>query len=86
MVECREGCKEYLESKATSGSALRPTAKKLAAREGIDLLTLANQRMAIRSRCGYRTLLAERPKPLSRMRQIIAQRLTESFTHAPHFF
>ncbi len=31
-------------------------------------------------------LLAERPKPMTRMRQIIAQRLTESYTHAPHFF
>ena len=31
-------------------------------------------------------ILAERPKPLARMRQIIAQRLTGSYTHAPHFF
>ena len=30
--------------------------------------------------------IAERPKPMTRMRQIIAPRLTESFTTTPHFF
>ena len=30
--------------------------------------------------------MAERPRPLSRMRQVIAQRLTQSALTAPHFY
>ena len=30
--------------------------------------------------------MAERPKPMSKMRQVIAQRLTQSVVTAPHFF
>ncbi len=77
----------YLEAKGYGRIRITPTAKKLAAREGIDLLTLAPKEDGTQiSVADIETLLAERPKPLSRMRLIIAQRLTESFTHAPHFF
>ena len=30
--------------------------------------------------------VAEKPKPMCRMRQIIAQRLTQSFRDTPHFY
>jgi len=79
--------KDYLEAKAYSRIRITPTAKNLAAREGIDLLTLAAKddggQITV---ADIERVLAERPKPMSRMRQIIAQRLTESYTHAPHFF
>jgi pyruvate dehydrogenase E2 component (dihydrolipoamide acetyltransferase) len=77
----------YLEIKGYGQRRITPTAKKLAAREGIDLLSLRPEADAGRvTRVDIETVIAERPKPLTRMRQIIAQRLTESFTHAPHFF
>jgi pyruvate dehydrogenase E2 component (dihydrolipoamide acetyltransferase) len=79
--------KEYLEAQGYGCLRITPAAKKLAAREGIDLLRLAPKddggQIAM---ADIERLLAERPKPLTRMRQIIAQRLTESYTHAPHFF
>jgi pyruvate dehydrogenase E2 component (dihydrolipoamide acetyltransferase) len=79
--------KQYLEAKGYSRIRITPTAKNLAAGKGINLLSLAPKEDG--SQVGVadiERLLAERPKPLSRMRQIIAQRLTESYTHAPHFF
>ena len=79
--------KQFLEAKGYSRIRITPTAKNLAAAKGINLLSLAPKEDG--SQIGVadiERLLAERPKPLSRMRQIIAQRLTESYTHAPHFF
>ena len=77
----------YLEAKGYARVRITPTAKKLAATEGINLLSLAPKDDG--SQIGVadiQVILDERPKPMSRMRQIIAQRLTESVTHAPHFF
>ena len=79
--------KEYLEAKGYASVRITPVARKLAAREGINLLDLAPKEDG--SQIGVadiQRILDERPKPMSRMRQIIAQRLTESVTHAPHFF
>jgi pyruvate dehydrogenase E2 component (dihydrolipoamide acetyltransferase) len=78
--------KEYLEAKDYGLLRITPTAKQLASREGIDLLSLARKDGSQITVADIERLLAERPKPLSRMRQIIAERLTESYTHAPHFF
>lgn len=79
--------KDYLEAEGYARLRITPTAKKLAAREGINLLSLAgNQNGDQITVADIERVLAERPKPMSRMRQIIAQRLTESYTHAPHFF
>jgi pyruvate dehydrogenase E2 component (dihydrolipoamide acetyltransferase) len=79
--------KQHLEAQGYGRLRITPTAKKLAAREGINLLSLApkedGSQIAVADIDG---LLAERPKPMTRMRQIIARRLTESYTHAPHFF
>jgi pyruvate dehydrogenase E2 component (dihydrolipoamide acetyltransferase) len=79
--------KEYLDSQGYNRLRITPTAKKLAAQEGIDLLSLVrNQNGDQITVADVERIVAERPKPLSRMRQIIAERLTDSFTHAPHFF
>ena len=79
--------KAYLEARGYASLRITPTAKQLAAREGIDLLSLEpkedGSQIAV---ADIERLLAERPKPMTRMRQIIAERLTESYTHAPHFF
>jgi pyruvate dehydrogenase E2 component (dihydrolipoamide acetyltransferase) len=79
--------RQYLEEQGYSRLRITPTAKQLAVREGIDLLTLPRKddgsQIAV---ADIERILAERPKPMTRMRQIIAQRLTDSFTHAPHFF
>jgi pyruvate dehydrogenase E2 component (dihydrolipoamide acetyltransferase) len=79
--------KQYLEAQGYGRLRITPTAKQLAAREGIDLLRLDKKvddsQITV---ADIERLLAERPKPMSRMRQIIAQRLAESYTHAPHFF
>jgi pyruvate dehydrogenase E2 component (dihydrolipoamide acetyltransferase) len=79
--------KQYLEAQGYGRLRISPTAKKLAAREGINLLSIEKKLEGSQTTVAdIERLLAERPKPLSRMRQIIAQRLTESYTHAPHFF
>jgi pyruvate dehydrogenase E2 component (dihydrolipoamide acetyltransferase) len=79
--------KQYLEAQGYGRLRITPTAKKLAVREGIDLLSLPHKEDGNQiTVADIERLLAERPKPLTRMRQIIAQRLTESYTRAPHFF
>ena len=79
--------KQYLETQGYGRLRITPTAKKQAAREGINLLSLGPKEDGSQiTVADIQRLLAERPKSMSRMRQIIAQRLTESYTHAPHFF
>jgi len=79
--------KRYLEAQGYDRLRITPTAKKLAARERIDLLRLGQKDDGSQfTVADIDRVLAERPKPLTRMGQIIAQRLAESYTHAPHFF
>jgi pyruvate dehydrogenase E2 component (dihydrolipoamide acetyltransferase) len=62
-------------------------AKVLAARECLDLLALREGGAAKRIEVAdVERAIAEKPKPLSKMRQVIAQRLTESVVTAPHFY
>ncbi len=78
---------QYLEAQGYGRLRITPTAKQMAAREGINLLSLEPKEDGSQiSVADIERILAERPTPLTRMRQIIAQRLTESYTHAPHFF
>jgi len=79
--------KNYLESKGYYQLRITPAAKRLAARENIDILTLdgKNARGRITVAVVERAI-AEKPQVMSRMRQVIASRLTESFTTTPHFF
>jgi pyruvate dehydrogenase E2 component (dihydrolipoamide acetyltransferase) len=79
--------KNYLESKGYYQLRITPAAKRLAAKENIDILTLDGkngpQRITVAT---VQRAIAEKPQPMSRMRQVIAARLTESFTTTPHFF
>jgi len=76
--------KNYLESKGYYQLRITPAAKRVAARENIDILSLGGPESITLTR--VKRAIAELPQPLSRMRQAIASRLTESFTTTPHFF
>ena len=79
--------KAYLETKGYDRLRITPAARKLAARENIDVLSLQPRGDSGRiTLADVRTAIAERPKAMTRMRQVIAQRLTRSFTSTPHFF
>jgi len=77
----------YLQARGYARIRISPAARQLAARERLDILDLAGTgdlgRIGI---ADVRRALAERPRAMSRMRQIIAQRLTQSVVTAPHFF
>jgi pyruvate dehydrogenase E2 component (dihydrolipoamide acetyltransferase) len=77
--------KNYLESKGYYQLRITPAAKRLAAKQNIDILTLNGKNARITVAVVQRAI-AEKPQPMSRMRQVIASRLTESFTTTPHFF
>jgi pyruvate dehydrogenase E2 component (dihydrolipoamide acetyltransferase) len=68
--------RSYLDTKGYTRLRVTPTAKKLARKEGIDLFSLQPSddggRITV---VDVETALAERPKPMGRMRRVIAQRL-----------
>jgi pyruvate dehydrogenase E2 component (dihydrolipoamide acetyltransferase) len=79
--------KAYLEARGYSQLRISPAAKQLAAKEKLDVLAIQGTADAGRiSVADVERALAEKPKPMSKMRQIIAQRLTQSVVTAPHFF
>jgi len=79
--------KAYLAAKGYERLRITPSAKDRAIKEGVDILTLEGTGTGGRIRVNdVERALAERPKPMSKMRQIIAQRLTHSYTTQPHFF
>lgn len=77
--------REYLAAQGYDRLRITPAAKALAAREEIDVLTLRadGQRITV---ADVERAIAEKPKPLSRMRQVIAQRLLHSKLTQPHFY
>jgi pyruvate dehydrogenase E2 component (dihydrolipoamide acetyltransferase) len=59
----------------------------MAREEGIDVLTIKGTGEGGRIRAeDVKRAVAEKPKKMSKMRQIIAKRLTESFMMIPHFY
>jgi pyruvate dehydrogenase E2 component (dihydrolipoamide acetyltransferase) len=79
--------KNYLESKGYYQLRISPAAKQLAAQENVDILSLGRPNPPGRiTLASIERAISEKPKPMSRMRQVIAARLTESFTTTPHFF
>jgi pyruvate dehydrogenase E2 component (dihydrolipoamide acetyltransferase) len=77
----------YLDLRGYAKLRISPTAKELAAREKVDILTIEGTGEAGRIMVeDVRRTVAQRPKALSRMRQVIAQRLTQSFRDIPHFY
>jgi pyruvate dehydrogenase E2 component (dihydrolipoamide acetyltransferase) len=77
----------YLQARGYDRLRISAAAKQLAAANKLDLLTIRGTGDGGRITVGdVERALAERPKPMSRMRQIIAQRLSQSVVTAPHFF
>jgi len=75
----------YLDAKNYHQLRITPTAKILALKEGIDILSLEPTATRITVEMIKRAV-AEKPKAMSKIRQIIARRLTRSFTSIPHFY
>ena len=79
--------KTYLEVSGYERINITPAAKQLAVQEKIDILMLERAGDAGRARVSdVERAIAEKPKPMSRMRQTIARRMTECFTTTPHFY
>ena len=79
--------RNYLQQHGYDKLRISPAAKELAAREKLDVLTIqATDDSGRISVADVQRALAERPKPMSKMRQVIAQRLTQSFRDTPHFY
>jgi pyruvate dehydrogenase E2 component (dihydrolipoamide acetyltransferase) len=79
--------KAYLTANDYASLRVSPAAKALAAKEGLDLLALrgddAGKRIEV---ADVERAVAEKPKAMSKMRQVIAQRLAQSVVTAPHFY
>lgn len=77
----------YLKARNYDKIRISPSARALAVKEGIDILTARGTgdsgRIALRD---IERAIAERPRQMSKMRHVIARRLTESFTTTPHFY
>ena len=79
--------RNYLQQHGYDKLRISPAAKELAAREKLDVLTIqATDDSGRISVADVQRALAEKPKPMSKMRQVIAQRLTQSFRDTPHFY
>lgn len=76
----------YLEAKGYDKLRITPAAKELAAKESIDLLSVAPSDGGRVTVADVERAIAEKPRTMSKMRQVIAQRLTQSVVTAPHFF
>ncbi len=77
----------YMAANGYDRLRITPAALILAVNEGINLLTVRGGgdegRIVVDD---IRRVMAERPRRMSKMRSIIADRLTQSFTTTPHFF
>ena len=77
----------YLASSGYNNLRVSPAAKRLAAKHEVDLLTVrgtgVSERLMVHD---VERSIAALPKKMSKMRQIIASRLTSSFRDIPHFY
>ncbi len=79
--------RDYLEAKGYDLLRITPAAKRLAIEEGVDVLTTRATGDAGRiTVADIEREIAKRPQKMSRMRQVIASRLAESFGTIPHFY
>ncbi|MEI8063628.1 MAG: dihydrolipoamide acetyltransferase family protein [Verrucomicrobiota bacterium] len=76
----------YLAAKGFDKLRIAPAAKNLAAKEQIDLLAVTPSEGGRISVADVERAIAEKPKAMSKMRQVIGQRLTQSVVTQPHFF
>jgi pyruvate dehydrogenase E2 component (dihydrolipoamide acetyltransferase) len=77
---------QYLERRGYAKLRITPAAKELAAKENLDVLSLPAGEGGRIGMAEVQRALAEKPKPMSKMRQIIGQRLTQSIVTQPHFY
>jgi pyruvate dehydrogenase E2 component (dihydrolipoamide acetyltransferase) len=79
--------RNYLQQHGYDKLRISPAAKELAAKEKLDVLAIQvtddSDRITV---ADVQRAIAEKPKPMSKMRQVIAQRLTQSFRDTPHFY
>ena len=77
----------HMEKSGYAALRISPAAKQLAVKERVDILAVRGTgddgRILVED---VERAVQERPKAMSKMRRIIAQRLTHSFTTTPHFF
>ncbi|MDI6774829.1 MAG: dihydrolipoamide acetyltransferase family protein [Verrucomicrobiota bacterium] len=77
----------YCEAGRYAALRITPAAKELAAREDLDILKMngtgESGRIGVED---VKRAVAMKPRKMSKRRQIIARRLTESFTTTPHFY
>ena len=77
----------YLDSRGYDRIKITPAARQAAADAKLDLFSIRGSgeggRIGVED---VKRAIDEKPKPMSKMRQVIAQRLTQSFTSTPHFF
>ena len=79
--------RNYLQQHGYDKLRISPAAKELAAKEKLDVLAIQGTDDSGRiTVADVQRALAEKPKPMSKMRQVIAQRLTQSFRDTPHFY
>jgi pyruvate dehydrogenase E2 component (dihydrolipoamide acetyltransferase) len=79
--------RNYLQQRGYDKLRISPAAKELAAREKLDVLAIQGTDDSSRiSVADVQRAISEKPKPMSKMRQVIAQRLTQSFRDTPHFY
>jgi len=77
----------YLDANDYASLRISPAAKELAAKEELDILAIRGTGEASRIMVAdVERAVAEKPKTMSKMRQVIAERLTHSFTSTPHIF
>jgi pyruvate dehydrogenase E2 component (dihydrolipoamide acetyltransferase) len=79
--------RNYLQQHGYDKLRISPAAKELAAKEKLDVLAIqATDDSGRISVADVQRAVAEKPKPMSKMRQVIAQRLTQSSRDTPHFY
>ncbi len=75
----------YMAARNYDSIKITPSAISLAIAEDVDILDIdsRDERITIDA---IRRAAAEKPKPMSRLRAVIADRMIRSYTTAPHFF
>ncbi len=77
----------YMAARGYDGLRVSPAALALAVKQEVDILAVTGTGDDGRIRVSdVERAVKEKPRTMSRMRQVIAQRLTQSFTTTPHFF
>ncbi|MCX7590035.1 MAG: 2-oxo acid dehydrogenase subunit E2 [Kiritimatiellae bacterium] len=78
---------EYLSRSGYHRIRITPAAKQLAVKEGVNILTVRGSGEGGQiTVADVRRAMEMRPRKMTRLRQVIARRMTESFTTTPHFY